>query len=81
MSTKTLIVGDSTRYTPKTTYGTGTGYHPWVTVDLNQNVSKSVSRSCYKNVFQELDEMWTASDAIPRYVDRKLCFQLGTSFI
>ena len=56
------IYGDRSNTTSNST-------DPSSTVDLNQNVSKAVSRSCYKNVFQELDEMWTASDAIPRFVD------------
>lgn len=46
---------------------TSSSADPTLTADLNQNVSKAVSRSCYKDVFQELDDMWTASDAIPRY--------------
>ena len=44
---------------------------PSLTTDLNQNVGATVSRSCYKDVFQELDEMWTTSDANPRYVSLK----------
>ena len=50
---------------------TASSADPSLTTDLNQNVGATVSRSCYKDVFQELDEMWTTSDANPRYASLK----------